>query len=259
MFKKGCSVLLLLCIGLLGPAGGALADATGVKIASGENGILSVQMNKTAGKYKLLVAKDGTRYYYDLHPGGTELFPLQMGSGQYQIAVMKNVSGDKYSFVKNQTVSSDVKEDTAVFLNSVQNVNWDSNSKAVKLAAQITEGASSDSERINLIYNYVVRNVSFDKAKLGTLPTDYCPDIDQTLQSKKGICYDFSSLFAAMARSVGVPCKLVKGYSDNAIGYHAWNEVYLEGTWKIVDSSVDAQVRGSMLKNSGNYKKVYEY
>ncbi|MEN6388916.1 MAG: transglutaminase-like domain-containing protein [Syntrophomonas sp.] len=259
MFKKSCSVLLLLYIGLLEPTWGALADANGIKIASGENGILSVQMNMTSGKYKLLVAKDGARYYYDLHPGGLEQFPLQMGSGQYQIAVMENVSGDQYSFVKNQTVSSNIEEDTAIFLNSVQNINWDEGSEAVKMAAQLTRGAATDSEKINIIYSYVIENISFDKAGLGTLPSDYVPDIDQTLQSKKGICYDFSSLFAAMARSVGVPCKLVKGYSDNAVGYHAWNEVYLDGTWKIIDTSVDAQVPGTMFKKSSNYKKVYEY
>lgn len=259
MIRKWGSVLLLLCIGLLGPAGGAFADATGVKIASGENGVLNVQMNKTAGKYKLLVAKDGTRYYYDLHPGGLEQFPLQLGSGQYQIAVMEKQAGDKYSFVKNQTVSSDVKDNTAVFLNSVQNINWNNKKAAVKMADDITEGASTDKEKIELLYNYVIKNIAFDKAKLGTLPSEYCPDIDKTLQSKKGICYDFSSLLAAMARSVGVPCKLVKGYSDNVVGYHAWNEVYLDGKWMIIDSSTDAQVHGSMFKNSGNYRKVYEY
>ena len=246
-------------MGLLGPAGAALADASGVKIASGDNGVLSVQMNKTAGKYKLMVAKDGARYYYDLHPGGLEQFPLQLGSGQYQVAIMERQSGDKYSFVKNQTVSSKVTDDKTVFLNSVQNISWDKNKAAVKRAAEITKGASSDKEKIKLLYEYVVKNISFDKAKLGTLPSDYVPDIDKTLQSKKGICYDFSSLLAAMARSVGVPCKLVKGYSDNAVGYHAWNEVYLDGKWMIIDASVDAQIHGTMFKDSGKYKKVYEY
>lgn len=104
-------------------------------------------------------------------------------------------------------------------------------------------------------------DISFDHGKLGTLPSDYVPDVDETLQSRKGICYDFSSLLAAMARSVGVPTKLVKGYSDNAVGYHAWNEVYIGGSdkWFTIDSSVDAQVSGDMFKNCSNYRKVYKY
>ena len=51
------------------------------------------------------------------------------------------------------------------------------------------------------------------------------------------------SLFAAMLRSVGVPTKLIKGESSNVEGYHAWNEVYINGKWRIVDTSYDSQLK----------------
>ena len=49
----------------------------------------------------------------------------------------------------------------------------------------------------------------------------------------KGICYDLASLFAAMCRSQGVPCKLTNGYVGNV--YHAWDQVYVNGAWQNID------------------------
>jgi transglutaminase-like putative cysteine protease len=78
------------------------------------------------------------------------------------------------------------------------------------------------------------------------------------------MCYDFSSLFASMLRSINVPTKLVKGYGDKVKGYHAWNEVYLDGKWLTVDTSFDAQMAQnkqniSMYKDSSAYDKVSEF
>ena len=47
------------------------------------------------------------------------------------------------------------------------------------------------------------------------------------------MCYDFSSLFAAMCRSEGIPCALTKG--DAGSSYHAWNKVNLNGKWYQID------------------------
>jgi transglutaminase-like putative cysteine protease len=226
------------------------------------NGVISVKSGGfDAGKRKLVVEKDGKKYYYDLHPElGEERFPLQMGSGDYKVSIMKNISQNQYLLVKTDTVYLKLDNENAVFLNSVQNISWDESKNAVKLARQMTNGLS-DEEKINKIYAYIVNNICFDNDKLAYIAnlTDYIPDIDKTLQEKSGICYDFSALFAAMARSVGVPTKLVKGYSDSVVGYHAWNEVYLNGEWKVIDSSYDAQIASCMIKDCGRYKKTLEY
>jgi transglutaminase-like putative cysteine protease len=44
-------------------------------------------------------------------------------------------------------------------------------------------------------------------------------------------------LFAALARAVGIPTRIVSGllYNEGRFYYHAWNEVYL-GEWLAVDS-----------------------
>ncbi len=65
------------------------------------------------------------------------------------------------------------------------------------------------------------------------------PSALETLQSGLGDCNEHSTLFAALARSVGVPTRIVVGlvYREGRFGYHAWNEVLGEGGWVSVDAT----------------------
>lgn len=63
---------------------------------------------------------------------------------------------------------------------------------------------------------------------------NYLPSPTNTLSTKKGICYDYASLFATMCRSQGVACKIAKGYTSNGV-YHAWNEVCIKNKWYPID------------------------
>jgi transglutaminase-like putative cysteine protease len=60
-------------------------------------------------------------------------------------------------------------------------------------------------------------------------------------ETRKGICFDYSSLFVAMCRSVGLKVRLVTGlaYSGVSWGDHAWNQVYSEekNRWINVDTT----------------------
>lgn len=87
----------------------------------------------------------------------------------------------------------------------------------------------------------MVDNVSYDNDKASKLKqaTGYVPNPDKTLTSKKGICFDYASLGAAMLRSVGIPTKIVTGYVSPDQIYHAWIMVYIDGTWKNAQFSVD--------------------
>jgi tetratricopeptide (TPR) repeat protein len=58
----------------------------------------------------------------------------------------------------------------------------------------------------------------------------------QTLATLEADCLEFSQLYIAMARSLGLPARMVSGmaYSGAAFGGHAWVEVYV-GEWIEVD------------------------
>lgn len=62
----------------------------------------------------------------------------------------------------------------------------------------------------------------------------------QVLQCRKGKCSEYATLFASLARSVGIPTRIVLGERIGS-GYwagHMWNEAYV-GRWIPVDASVN--------------------
>ena len=46
---------------------------------------------------------------------------------------------------------------------------------------------------------------------------DDLPSVDETLKTKKGICFDYAALMTAMLRSQGIPTKLEIGYQGISI------------------------------------------
>lgn len=67
-------------------------------------------------------------------------------------------------------------------------------------------------------------------------PTVSIPSALQILSMRKGDCNEYTVLFAALARSLGIPVKTVAGlvYQNGRFFYHAWPEIYA-GRWIAVD------------------------
>jgi hypothetical protein len=232
-----------------------------------DNGVVHISYDG-GGKTKIMVQKDDKKYIYDINSAGKpESYPLQLGNGTYKISLLVNTSGSSYRLISSQKIDLKLKDPNSVFLTSIQNINWNVDSKAVAKAVELTKDITDPSKKAQVLWKYMVNNNAYDYEKLSTLTSGYVPVIDKTLEEKKGICYDFSSLYAAMLRSQGYPSKLIKGYAPkNASGYHAWNEVYSKtrGEWIVVDTTYDLQVvkrnpKVYMIKKSADYDMVYEY
>lgn len=60
------------------------------------------------------------------------------------------------------------------------------------------------------------------------------------LKDKQGDCGEFSFLYAALCRAIGVPCRVMVGaFAMGKHHAHVWNEVYLpEEGWMPVDVSM---------------------
>jgi transglutaminase-like putative cysteine protease len=229
-------------------------------------GIVKVSLPKDTGKrIKIMIEKDQNRYIYNYDKTKQEeSFPLQMGNGQYKVTVLENTVENKYKPILTEKFETNIEEPNKVFLQSVQSIEWDNSLKAVEKAKELTKDFKTDRQKITAIYTYITTNIKYDYEKIKNLDTTYLPDIDKIYEDGKGICYDFSAVMAGMLRSIGIPSKLVKGYTDNVTSYHAWNEVYIDGSWVVIDTSYDSQLISlgktvSMVKDSSSYNKIYEY
>lgn len=233
--------------------------------------------NGSDAKKKVIVqGPSGVKYTYNLNSQGNyETFILSDGNGKYSIGVYQNVQGTKYSTLFSQQLDVKLTDQFAPFLNPNQYVNYTMDSNAVKLAAQLTAGKTVELDKVQAVYNYVVKNLTYDKQKAATVQSGYLPVVDKVLAEKKGICFDYASLMTAMLRSQNIPTKLVTGYTGSA--YHAWISTYTKETgwvegviffdgvsWKLMDPTFASSGNSSeaIMKYIGdgkNYTEKYLY
>jgi len=111
------------------------------------------------------------------------------------------------------------------------------------VARKVTKGKKTALEAIEALSTWVfeyIEPVSIAETLSG-------PEV---LKIKKGKCVEYSTLFASLARSIGIPTRIVLGEKmvlGRWVG-HMWNEVYV-GYWVPVDASTDnVGVSFSLLK-----------
>lgn len=237
-----------------------------VKYTGGKNVRIKVQITKTGG----------TTYTYDLNNKGTaETFPLTEGNGTYTVKVFENTTGSKYAQAYSTTLNMSLRNEFLPFLYSNQYVNYTDKSAAVAQAVKLVAGKSSDVDKIQAVFDFVVGNVSYDYEKAKTVQSGYLPTIDTTLSTKKGICFDYAALMTAMLRSQNIPTKLVIGYSGKT--YHAWINTYINGVgwvdsviyfdgqkWTLMDptfvsSSNRSDTIMKYVTNPANYVQKFAY
>jgi transglutaminase-like putative cysteine protease len=118
--------------------------------------------------------------------------------------------------------------------------------KISKLAHGITERKDKDLDKVIKIEKYLRQNYTY------LLSTSYpskgiSPIEDFLFNSKKGYCEHYATSMALMLRTVGIPARIVTGFSGGELneygGYiivrqssaHSWVEAVLDGKWKRFD------------------------
>lgn len=194
-----------------------------------------------SSRLKLQVTMGQMSYNYDLAGDGTvTIFPLQMGDGYYVIRVMQNTSDNNYVEICRVETTVQLNNEYEPFIRPSAYCSFSEDSECVALAREITQDCTNEGDVVKTVYTYLTDNITYDSLKATSLAdaTGYLPDPDTTLREKTGICFDYASLAAAMLRSLGIPCKIVTGYVSNDI-YHAWNMVYIDGSWKSTSIEID--------------------
>ena len=111
---------------------------------------------------------------------------------------------------------------------------WDTQTE--ELADEICAGCDTNAEKVQAIYQCIIDKFEYDY--------DYHAfiqyfNVRKTLRTHKGVCYDFSNLFAALCRSQNIPCYVVDGTSYETAAQHTWNRVYYNNSWWDVDVTND--------------------
>lgn len=238
-------------------------------------GYILLDYKGSAQKIKLQIKlPDGTVYSYPLKQGRMRSFPLPGGSGTYQISVLEHAYDDLYALSFSQEITAALEDEFLPFLYPNQFSWYDASSGAVLHGISLSEQSSSDSEYLEQVYLWVTKNISYDNEKAASIASDYVPDVDETLSSGKGICFDYAALMVAMLRSQNIPTKLEVGYSGQV--YHAWISVYMEehgwldnviefngNTWTLLDPTLaannDKDAVSEYIGDGSNYTVKYHY
>ncbi len=125
-----------------------------------------------------------------------------------------------------------ISEKEKIFLLPTKGIQSD-DPQIQELARNITKGATNDFQKAARLAIWVHANVNYTLDLGGE-----AKDAIWVLANKIGTCDEFTSLFIAMARSVGIPAKYISGWVYGSAGWqkHAWAEIYL-GKWVPVDAT----------------------
>ena len=251
-------------------------DLASIDASNTSQGYVMVKYNGTNEKVKLqITCPDQSCYTYLISDRGAyDTFPLTAGNGSYALQVLENVAGDTYTVSLAQSINVSIEDEFLPFLYPNQYVNFHTDSKAVSKGSDLAKDTYSDLDVVQNIYNYVIKNISYDTEKAQNVSYGYVPDIDDTLSSKKGICFDYAALMTSMLRSQNIPTKLEVGYSGDA--YHAWISTYIDDkgwvddiiqfngdTWQIMDPTLAATNDSAAVKkyvgDGSHYIVKYTY
>lgn len=250
-------------------------ELVNIDTSHANEGYLCINYTGDADRTRLIISTPRqVSYTYDLYKNVCDTFPLTGGNGLYTIGVYELVSGNDYSVLFNDSIEVSSIDEYLPYLYPNQYVKFDKDTKAISLAAELMYSSNNDLDAITAVYNYVISNIVYDYDKAENVESTYVPDVDNILSLKKGICFDYASLMAAMLRSQGIPTRLEIGYAGDA--YHAWISTYVKDVgwingiiefngkdWEIMDPTFAANMSEKSLKSfigeGDNYITQYVY
>ncbi|MGY0372611.1 transglutaminase-like domain-containing protein [Clostridium sp. JNZ J1-5] len=160
---------------------------------------------------------------------------------------LPNIINNSFKIVvKNDSVNSeDNSGKTIVYYNGITlSEGLKSNEEIDNFAKALVQERGSTRAKAKTIYNWVGRNIEYDYDKVDKiLNNDFNVKSGaiNTFYSKKGICFDYSCLYAAMCKANGIKVRIITGEGFNGSSWvsHAWNQVYIEGEdkWVNVDTT----------------------
>ena len=240
-----CAAIVVVAIGL------KLPEATGktmkkdgkmtIDCSNMSEGYIMVKAKKSSKKLKVQIATAGAKLNYNLNGDGEyEVFPLQFGSGKYQVKLYEHVKGKSYSEEGKVKLSVKMPDELSCFLYPNQYVSYDENTSCVKYTQEMCKDMTEQTEIYKAVCTYVVQNFIYDYIKSVSVQSmsQQMPDIEGCWEKRMGICQDLSAMTCAMLRSQGIPARLMIG-TVGSNTYHAWVVAVVNGEEKFFDPTAE--------------------
>lgn len=107
------------------------------------------------------------------------------------------------------------------------------NKVADEIVNRVNATAKSDEEKVRMVNDEMCKIMEY-----GFRPGDgYSPIYKMLVYPSYGYCGDYAITFKYLMDMLGIDCIIASGVNERARGPHAWNEVLIDGEWKIVDVS----------------------
>lgn len=249
-------------------------DEISIDISNAPDGYFYITYSGGNSDVKMQIACDtNITYTYKIGMGDT-VIPLTQGDGLYNVVVYEGMGDGQYSTLFVDQVPVEIEDEFGPYLYPNYYVNFTSESEAVDIGQELAGKCTCDLEVIGAVYEYVIDNIAYDHDEAENVAKDYVPDIDEILDTKKGICFDYASLMASMLRSQRIPTRLEIGYAGDA--YHAWVTTYVQdigwingviqfdgADWTLMDptfaANADAKTLKQFVGSGDNYSTKYSY
>lgn len=245
-----------------------------VDATNASDGYFYITYSGSNSDVKLQLSTEGSVTYTYKIQAGDMVLPLSLGAGEYTLIAYEGIGNGMYSARFSEKINVENVDEFGPFLYPNYFVNFSEDSEAVELGSSLASGKSCDLEVIAAVYEYVIQNITYDYDKASNVASDYVPEVDAILESKKGICFDYAALMASMLRSQKIPTRLEMGYAKDA--YHAWISCFVkdkgwingmikfDGTgWTLMDPTFAANSTSKELKkfigDGDNYTTKYIY
>jgi hypothetical protein len=215
--------------------------------STAQSEIQGIDMASTAVKVKVALGDPQKRKELSMIASVPDGFRLPEGPNQE----VKARPDGRYDVKIRSVVGTPVKEEERKDALKTTTTITSTHPKIVATAKKVTKGITERKAQVEALVHWVYANME------GSLSTNLTT-ATQVLEHLSGDCTEYTMLFVALARALGIPAREVSGvtYGGDDLGFawHAWAEVELDGKWVQVDPSWDETIANATHLKLGSGK-----
>lgn len=132
------------------------------------------------------------------------------------------------------------------------------------IASRIAHDFTNETDKVRAVYTWVAKNIKYDLKEFYSGDKQYSfsyasPEelqrkilnrnnflVNKTIKTRKAVCEGYSQTFKKICDLLQIRCKVVSGYTKTFAheigklplgGKHAWNVVFINKQWKLIDAT----------------------